>query len=86
MNNGEDQGLARRLVRLAVEECDPCSLGLRPFYVYPWGGAWHLSNMGADGYQRLGALSGEKTRLTSTPPEIDVSNPRIVSGIRERLF
>lgn len=87
MNNGEDQALARRLERLGVCQADPLALGFRPFYVYTWGGGWHLSNLGADGYRRLGGLYGEKTRIpVADPPWLDLLAPRILPGLRPRKF
>ena len=88
INNGEDQGLARRLRRAAVAAADPIQLGLKPFYVYPWGtGGWHLSGMGHDGYRRLGGLRGKKTPLViADPPDLDLGNPRILPGVHSRMF
>jgi hypothetical protein len=87
MDNGEDQALGRRFARAGASEADPCTLGFAPFYVYPWGGGRHLSGMGPEGYQRLGRVRGEKSELViSTPPAIDLCHPRIVPGVRERMF
>lgn len=89
INNGEDQALARRLKHDAIPSADPIKLGLKPFYVYPWGtgSGWHLSGMGSDGYRRLGGLRGEKTPLViADPPNLDLGNPRILPGIRRRMF
>jgi len=89
INNGEDQGLARRLKRAEVESADPIQLGMQPFYVYRWGNGsgWHLSGMGRDGYRRLGNLQGEKTSLViDDPPGLDLNDPEILPGIRPRMF
>ena len=89
INNGEDQGLARRLKHAAVESADPIQLGLKPFYIYPWGtgGGWHLSGMGRHGYRRLGGLRGEKTPLViADPPDLDLANPKILPGLHPRMF
>ncbi len=88
-NNGEDQALARRLKRAAVEEADPIGLGLKPFYVYRWGtgDGWHLSGMGPDGYCRLGGLRSAKTRLViADPPDLDLHGPKILPGVCPRTF
>ena len=88
-NNGEDQALARRLKRAGVREADPIRLGFSPFYVYPWGtgGGWHLSGMGSSGYRRLGGLRGRKARLViADPPDLDLHNPKILAGVRPRMF
>ena len=88
-NNGEDQALARRLKRAAVEETDPIGLGSRPFYVYLCGNGsgWHLSWMGDDGYRRLGGLRAAKTRpVIADPPNVDLSDPKILPGIYPRVF
>jgi len=87
IDNGEDQGLARRFKRAAVEAADPIRLGMKPFYVYPWGTGWHLSGMGRDGYRRLGGLRGKKTPLEiADPPDLDLGNPMIEPGIHGRMF
>jgi len=89
IDNGEDQALARRLRRVGARVADPIRLGIRPFYIYPWGNAdgWHLSGMGRDGYRRLGGLRSEPTMLEiADPPGLDLSCPRIVPGVRPRVF
>lgn len=87
MDNGEDRALARRFERLGLTEADPMALGFRPFYVYTWGGGWHLSNLGTDGYRRLGGLAGEKTPIpVADPPWLDLLAPRILPGVRPRRF
>ena len=88
MNNGEDQGFARRLGRAGIEAADPCGLGFQPFYVYLWGNnRWHLSGMGRDGYRRLGRLRAEKSTLTiADPPMLDLDQPTILPGVRPRVF
>lgn len=89
MNNGEDQALGRRLERSGVTEADPLALGFKPFYIYRWGNeaCWHLSNMGDEGYRRLGNLQTEKTRLTiAAPTDIDLRHPRILPEIHPRVF
>ncbi len=89
LNNGEDQALGARFAQAGLAWADPIRLGFRPFYVYSWGPAsgWHLSGMGADGYQRLGRLSAAKVRLTPTAPEgLDLHHPRILPGVRPRVF
>ncbi len=89
IDNGEDRGLARRLQQAGVETSDPCELGFRPFYVFRWhsGSPWHLSNLGPDGYRRLGAWQVEKTPLRiADPAEIDLENPTIVPGVHPRMF
>lgn len=89
VNNGEDQALARRLKRAGVKDADPIRLGLKPFYVYPWGGGsgWHLSGMGRDGYRRLGGLRGEKAPLViADPPNLDLRNLTILPGVHPRMF
>ena len=86
-DNGEDQALALQFAAAGTPEADPCTLGFTPFYVYAWGGGWHLSGMGADGYRRLGRLRGEKTRLlVEAPPAIDLKHPTIAPGINPRVF
>ncbi len=87
MDNGEDQALARRLAAAGAAEADPCALGFPPFYVYVWGGPWHLSGLGPDGYGRLGRRTADKTSLVlDTPPGINLRNPRILPGIHPRVF
>jgi len=89
MDNGEDQGLARRFKRAAVDQIDPIALGFDPFYVYAWGGAggWHLSGMGPQGYRRLGAMRAEPARLRITdPPNLDLALPEILPGVCPRVF
>jgi hypothetical protein len=99
MNNGEDQGFARRLQRAGIQPTDPMQLGSVPFYVYAWGGAsgWHLSGLGPDGYGRLGEMLAEKIRQESPavvktpleitpPPNIDLRNPRVLPGVFPRKF
>ncbi len=86
-NNGEDQALAARFAESGVESADPCELGFRPFYIYPWGGRWHLSGMGRSGYERLGALRAKRTPLVvADPPKIDLCNPIMRPGIQPRMF
>ena len=88
-DNGEDQALARRLRRAAVEEADPNRLGLKPFYIYSWGAGdgRHLSGMGADGYRRLGSLRAARTRpVIADPPNVDLHDPRILPRIYPRVF
>ncbi len=88
MNNGEDRGLARRLKRAGVKEADPIQLGHPPYYIYCWtGGGWHLSSMGCEGYGRLGVMRGPKARpVIADPPNLDLSNPKILPGVRPRVF
>jgi glycosyltransferase involved in cell wall biosynthesis len=87
MNNGEDQEFASRLSRRNVATADPVRLGFPPFYIYRWGGASHLSNLGPRGYESLGALRGEPTAVRpADPPELDLDHPVIVPGIRRRVF
>jgi hypothetical protein len=87
LGTGEDQGLQQRFARAGVEHIDPLSLGFAPFYVYRWGPpGWHLSGMGPEGYQRLGALRGAKTRLASAEPDIDVCRPVIHPEVLPRMF
>jgi hypothetical protein len=87
LNNGEDQGLAQRLTRAGVAEVDPLALGWPPFYVYRWGGGWHLSGLGRDGYQRLGGLRGERSPLRiADPPDVNLAHPRILPGVLPRIF
>jgi len=88
-NNGEDQSLAKRMMRARLEEADPIQLGFKPFYVFMWngGGSWHLSGMGGDGYRRLGALGREKAALViSDTRTVNVLAPIILPGIRPRVF
>jgi hypothetical protein len=87
MDNGEDQGLARRLQRNDISEADPCRLGFRPFYVYRWGSAagYHLSGMGTDGYARLGRRSVERAALKVAWPR-DYRQMPIRPGVRPRVF
>ena len=87
MDNGEDQALARKLAAAGVTQFDPCAMGSAAFYVYVWGGGWHLSGMGADGYQRLGGLGAAPTApVPEGPPTVDLRNPRIRPGIHPRVF
>ncbi len=87
MNNGEDQGLGRRLRRAGAVVADPCELGFQPFYVYAWGGGWHLSGMGREGYRRLGERTVEKTSLrVADPPRIALACPRILPTVHPRVF
>lgn len=89
INNGEDQGFARRMNLARIKETDPIQLGLKPFYVYRWGtgGGWHLSGLGSNGYRRLGGLRAEKTRLSiADPPNLDLRNPKILPGVHPRMF
>jgi hypothetical protein len=79
MNNGEDQGLASRLDTAGAICSDPIALGHAPYYIYWWGGDWHLSGFAVDGYERLGRLDRPHVgRLTPRdPPVVDLLNPRI---------
>ena len=87
LDNGEDQALAQQFAWAGVPQADPCTLGFTPFYVYVWGGGWHLSGMGTDGYRRLGRLRAEKTRLVVTsPPTIDLQHPKILQEVHPRVF
>ncbi len=89
VNNGEDQALARRFKHNRVQASDPIALGLKPFYIYSWatGSGWHLSGMGREGYQRLGGLRAEKTRLViADPPNLDLDNPKVLPGVHPRVF
>lgn len=99
MSNGEDRGLARRLQDAGTPEADPITLGFKPFYVYRWGrggiaGAWHLSGLGCQGYQKLGALGPSKrplgnpiSQITIAPPaDIDLDHPSILPKTYPRLF
>ncbi len=86
-NNGEDRALAARLAATGKPIADPMRLGFRPFYVYLWGGGRHLSGMGPDGYERLADAAVEKSAVTvCEPPAPDLRNPRILPGIRARVF
>ncbi len=85
MDNGEDQGLAKRFGAAGVSEADPIALGFDPFYVYQWdNGGYHLSNLGPQGYRRLAMRLAPSRRLTipasSGPP------PAIEPGVHERVF
>jgi hypothetical protein len=87
MNNGEDQAFAARLLTAGTAGADPMRLGHRPFYVYVWGGGYHISGMGPDGYERLAAAPVEKTvAVARDPPGLDLDNPRILPGIHARVF
>lgn len=87
MNNGEDQGLAVRLKQIGAGVADPCTLGFEPFYVYTWGGGWHLSGLGKDGYHRLGERPAQKTTLRiADPPHVNLKRPRILPEIHPRVF
>ncbi len=88
VNNGEDQALAGRLKEAGVPQADPIELGFQPFYIYPWStGQWHLSSMGRRGYQRLGVMRGKKTvPMIVDPPNIDLRSPKILPGVRPRMF
>ncbi len=89
MDNGEDQTLAGRLLRQGTNETDPMQWGFKPFYIYPWAtdATWHLSGMGAEGYRQLGAITAVRTVLEiADPPDIDLRTPRILPGIRPRMF
>jgi glycosyltransferase involved in cell wall biosynthesis len=87
MNNGEDQEFARRMVAAGVAWADPIALGFPPFYIYRLGSAagYHLSNLGPQGYQRLGARAPERSRLVIAWPR-DYHRPRILPGIHKRVF
>jgi glycosyltransferase involved in cell wall biosynthesis len=88
-NNGEDQALARRMLRAGVRPADPIGLGYEPFYVFRRGNSdgWHLSSMGRDGYRQLGILRATNTGLViAEPPDLDLDNPPILPGIRPRVF
>jgi hypothetical protein len=86
-NNGEDQAFAQRLEAAGIAASDPCALGFRPFYIYTWGGAWHLSGLGADGYEELGRFAVEKVLLQPIdPPGLDLHRPRITAGVHPRVF
>jgi glycosyltransferase involved in cell wall biosynthesis len=89
MNNGEDQGFARRLQQAGVKEADPIQLGFEPFYVYRWGAGsgWQLSAMDSKGYERLGDRFVQKTSLVITdPPQVDLRSPRILPRVYARVF
>jgi hypothetical protein len=87
MDNGEDQALGRRFLQAGATEADPMALGFAPFYVYVWSSGSHLSGMGPDGYQRLGRVRGEKAELVvCDPPTVRLDRPRIVPGVRARMF
>jgi len=89
ISNGEDQALAARFEQAGVDQADPIRLGYRPFYVYPWlnDAGWHLSALRGNGYRQLGALRCSKTRLEiADPPKLDLDNPKILPGVRPRVF
>jgi hypothetical protein len=87
IDNGEDQALGRRFTQAGASQADPAALGFAPFYVYVWSGGSHLSGMGPDGYRRLGRVRAEKTDLVvCDPPALDLDRPRIVPGVRARMF
>lgn len=87
MNNGEDQALAARLIQAGARQADPMRLGYPPFYVYVWGAGPHLSGMGPRAYERLSRVGVEKaTLLPADHPELDLRNPRILPGVRRRVF
>lgn len=84
INNGEDQGLAERVRRLGVAECDP--LELAPFLVYPSQNARHFSAAGPKGYQRWGRQSIQPATLTAGDPPWRLTADNILPGVYERVF
>ena len=86
-NNGEDQALARRFKRKGLVQSDPIRLDFDPFYIYKWGGRgdYHLSGMGADGYEKLGMRVREKASLNPILPR-NYHNPTILPGVNQRIF
>ena len=88
INNGEDQALAQRFEQARIRQFDPLGPNTKPFYVYCWqNGGWHLSGMGADGYERLGTADAVRAPLQVTdPPHVDLAQPRILPMIRPRVF
>jgi glycosyltransferase involved in cell wall biosynthesis len=87
MNNGEDQDLAGRLTAAGIMWADPVKLGFPPFYVYHLGGSqgYHLSSMGAKGYEKLGVRPAAKRRLV-IGCERDYGQSRILPGVHPRVF
>jgi hypothetical protein len=87
MNNGEDQDLARRLAAAGIGSADPVDLGFLPFYVYRLGNAegYHLSNLGSNGYEKLGVRPVGKSPLVIGSPR-DYTQPRILPGVHRRFF
>ncbi len=92
MSNGEDQGLAARFTAAGLAAADPMTLGFRPFYVYRWGkaGGWHLSGLGPRGYAKLGTMAAnhepQAALNIAPPPDVSLETPRIVPGVRPRMF
>ena len=85
IDNGEDQGLAKRFEAAGVTQADPIALGFDPFYAYQWdNGGYHLSNLGLKGYRRLGMHVAPKRRLVI--PEHSGPVPVIEAGVYERVF
>lgn len=84
---GEDLALATRFLDARVPWVDPIRLGFAPFYVYVWDAGPHLSAMGPDGYQQLGAMRAPKAvPLPADPPDLDLDRPKILPGIHARAF
>ena len=85
IDNGEDQGLAGRFEAAGVTQADPISLGFDPFYVYQWdNGGYHLSNLGPQGYRRLGMRLAPQRRIVV--PENSGAPAVIEAGVFERVF
>ena len=85
IDNGEDQGLAKRFEAAGITQADPIALGFDPFYVYQWDNdGYHLSNLGPKGYRRLGMHVAPKRRLVI--PQRSGMPPVIETGVYERVF
>jgi len=94
-DNGEDQKLAARFHRAGIKMADPCRMGCRPFYLFPWEYNWchgepsHISGAGPNGYNERGALKADtpnRFALTSDVPPIDIHHPVFVDGVYPRKF
>lgn len=61
IQSGQDQGLLKRFKAAKLRRADPIQFDERPSYVYRWYTAHssHLSAMGANGYERLGATASD---------------------------
>ena len=86
INNGEDQGLARRFRELGIAATDPLQLGFPPFLVYPWENATHLSWAGSKGYENFGRLAIDPATVEPSDPPLQLSESRILPGIQQRRF
>ena len=86
-NNGEDQGLMRRLQAAGVHEADPIALGVDPFYIYRWGpGTYHLSGMGAHGYQKLASRPMQRVERLKIEWPADYHQAQILPEVLPRPF